>query len=412
MLRRYTRILAVLLLGYVAVSASLGWWLRQQLRQADLPGWVQTQLQAGLFSSRVDLRTTAAAPVRGQFSGQLQHGPILRAPWQAGLLRFNGQLKLAGWPSSFPDHDDIDAVTDRHVPALRDLDVTVASGLSGHTSITAELPQWLDLRQQPALLNGPVGGTVTMHLAGSTQRGVLQHTHGIVCLPDLNVSWKSLDWRLRLDDTAHWLRSGRMTLRGAMLAINQDQHACTLVDSSWRAAAAVTIGPVQLQLDWPEQSALSLRLDVASWHAAGDNIGPLQADLVLQNVDRSALAAWLQAIGDHQRRPGSAVSQRMLQLGLAAQSAELLRQRPSLQLRKMLISTTSGDFELTGEIQLRPGGLRADLHGETTAAAARQALTVLLRDQSAADRMLQAWRRQGLVRDVDGRWLINIVVNR
>lgn len=400
------------LLLYVALTGVLGWWLRDQLVQAELPDWVQTRLQSGWFSSGVELSSSVGAPLDVRLHGRLQHGPLLRQPWQAGLLRLDGNLELAGQPQSLPDHGELDATIGNSTPDYRNLGVTLKTGFSGFTSIDMALPQRLDLRQQPALFNGPVTGTVTIKQDDSRGRGVLQHGRGILCLPNINTIWQELDWRMQLDNTANWLQSGGLILDAAVLSIHQGDPLCTLIDTSREVGKTATIGALRMQLDWPRETAIVLRMDAASWHAAANIIGPLHLRLELQQLDRAVLGAWLQAALDTRTSATGKASTTMQQLTLAAQTAELLRTRPLLRLHQLLISSASGDFSLSGEIQLRPGGMRANLQGETNAKAAEQMLTVVMGDSAAASSMLQQWQRLGLVQDIDGRWLIDIVVNQ
>ncbi|GAB4126343.1 MAG: hypothetical protein Tsb0027_25660 [Wenzhouxiangellaceae bacterium] len=402
--RAITVIVASALLLYVALSAALGWWLRDRLLQTELPDWTQLRLQAGWFHSDVDLVSSTAAPLNARFSGHLQHGPLLRQPWPAGLLRLHGKLTPA--PLRAAPDDSADTSGMQPQSALR---LSLQSGFSGHSSAAMDLPQWLDLSQQPAQFGGPVAGTVDLLLPDTGLHGGLQHATGLLCLPELNLRWRELDWRLRLQTAADWLQSGDMTLAAEELVIAQADR-CRLVAARGDASTA-TLAGLRLQLGWPERSAIALQLIAAGWQAADTAIGPLQLEVTLAHVDRAVLTNWLQAAQQHRRQP-AADQLSMAQLALAAQTAELLQQRPLLQLHALLLRTAAGDFELSGEVELRPGGLRAQLQGETTAAAATAVMTVLLQDQAAAERMLQAWRRQGLVQELDGRWLINVVVNR
>lgn len=402
--RAITVIVAAALLLYVALSAALGWWLRDRLLQTELPDWAQLRLQAGWFHSDVDLVASTAAPLNARFSGQLQHGPLLRQPWQAGLLRLDGKLTPA--PLRVAPDDSADASGTQPQSALT---LSLQSGFSAHTSADMELPQWLDLSQQPAQFGGPVAGAVDIQLPGTSLHGGLQHATGRLCLPEFNLRWQELDWRLRLQTAADWLQSGDMRLAAAELVIAQADR-CRLV-AAGRDISTASLAGLQLQLGWPERSAIALQLIAAGWQAADTAIGPLQLEVTLAHVDRAALASWLQAAQQYRRQP-AAGQLSMAQLALAAQTAELLQLRPLLQLHALSLRTAGGDFELNGEVELRPGGLRAQLQGETTAAAASAVMTVLLQDQAAAERMLQAWRRQGLVQELDGRWLINLVVNR
>lgn len=408
---------ASVLLLYVALSAALGWWLRHQLAQTDLPDWVETSVEAGWFSSGITLSTRAGAPLAGRFQGQLQHGPLLREPWQAALLRLNGLLRLAGNHAALQNNSAVTSSTGTTsstqpgTPTQPALKVMLQSGFSGHTAASISLPHWLDSSRQPLLAGGPATGDLSIQAHGSSWRGSLQHAHGRLCRPDFNIHWRELDWRWHLDNANNWLQSGGVTLAADMLALTP-ADSCQLDDVDRHAAAAVSIATPGLQLDWPQQSTIGLRLEITAWHAAGDNIGPVLVELTLQNMDRAALSSWSQALIAHQQQTATAPANGMLQLALAAQTAELLRQRPLLRLHQLHISTRNGDFDLAGDIQLRPGGVQAELHGQTNADAARLALTVLLQDQTAAERMLLSWRRQGLVQELDERWLIDVVVNR
>jgi hypothetical protein len=244
----------------------------------------------------------------------------------------------------------------------------------------------------------------------------LTHPRGQLCLPDSSLSWQALQTELTLADYNALLQEGAFRLHSDTLGW-QRGSGCTDVISraddrtsdAMLSAAASRVEQVQIDLRWPQASAPSLSLQAQRWQSAEKLIGPISLTLELHNLDRESLAEWLPTAYLYQSRTKP---ETMLQLNFAAQTAALLQQQPRLTINPLLIESSTGQFELSGEISLRPGGLRAELHGETSAAAARHILTVILQDEYAANMTLQQWQRLGIVQETDGRWLINIVVNR
>jgi len=416
-MRRIALLAAGLLFLHVSLTAAVGWLLRQQLEQQmsqTLPSsWLQQRLHAGLFSTGVELVTRPVAPLAAQFHGRLQHGPLLRSPLQPGLLRLRGDVSLRQNALS----ENVTPASSPHNQNQReDLTIDLRSNLRGDVSTGIRLPQRLNLQHAQPTTSGPLHGLLQVLLRATAVQAELTHPGGQLCLPDSSLSWQALETELTLADYNAFLQQGSFGMRSDTLGW-QRASGCTggtsraddRASDAMLPAAVGSVHQLHIELHWPQAAAPSLSLQAQRWQSADKLIGPVSLALELHNLDRVALAEWLPTAYLYQFRfkPDP-----MLQLNFAAQTAALLQQQPRLKIDRLLIDSGTGRFELSGEISLRPGGLRAELQGETSAAAARQILTVMLQDEAAASRMLQQWQRLGIVQELDGRWLINIVVNR
>lgn len=416
MFRRITLLAAVLLALYVTASAVIGWLLRQQLTQQitqdPAASWLQQRLQAGVFNTGVELVTRPAAALAVQFRGQLQHGPLLRRPLQPGLMRLRGEV--------FLPRRDLSAVAHPAAPAVnetkrKDLTIDLSSSLLGDINTELRLPQLLDWRTAQPATGGPLQGLLQAQLQATTLQAMLEHPTGLLCLPGVNLEWQDLHTELVLADHANWLQDGRFTLGTALLGLQRGADCIDVVDKPTLTATASRLNQLQIKLRWPAplagaQKAATLSLHVTRWNSIGKAIGPLSIKLELHSLERTALADWLPlAIAlQSQNTPATTLQQ----LDLAALTAAVLQPRPRLLIKQVQIDSAAGQFVLNGEIILRAGGLQAKLHGETSAAAAQLILSVLLQDNEAASEMLQQWQRLGVVQDIAGRWLIDIVVNQ
>jgi len=411
MLRRITLIIVVLLLLHTAVSAATGWLLRRQIQQqinlAPATSLLQQRLQAGVFNTEITLATAPTAPLAMRFHGGLQHGPLLRRPWQPGWLRLRGGMQLQQTGS--------DGEND-HAGQSNDLEIDLYSNLRGQVSSTFLLPEQLDLRSAAASTSGALQGRLQLTLAAADLHAALKHPAGLLCLADNTVDWQDLKIELRLADYRNWLHDGLAKLRADRLGwrlgascIQRADHATAKAHRSAQPAVGSMLQAAHVQLRWPASASPVLSLQAQNWHGGGQSIGPVNIELELHQLERAAASQWLQALYAYQAQPEPGT---LAQLNLAAQTTALLQQRPQLLLRQVQVAAAKGTFVLHGEIELRPGGMRAHVHGETTSEAIETMLTVLLQDQTQAMATLRQWRRLGIVQDIDGRLLIDVVVNQ
>ncbi len=411
MLRRITLIVTVLLLLHTAVSAATGWLLRrqiqQQINQTAAASLLQQRLRAGVFNTEITLATAPTAPLAMRFHAGLQHGPLLRRPWQPGWLRLRGGMQLLQTGAD----DEAD-----HAGQRNDLEIDLYSNLRGHVSSTLLLPEQLDLRSATASTSGTLPGQLQLTLAAADLHAALKHPAGLLCLADNTVDWQHLQLELRLADYRNWLQNGlaklhadRLGWRSHASCIQRADHATGDPVRSAQSAAGSRLQAAQVQLRWPASAPPVLTLQAQNWQGGGQSMGPVKIELELHQLDRAAARQWLQAFYAYRTQPEPGT---LAPLNLAAQTAELLQQRPRLLLRQVEVATATGTLVLHGEIELRPGGMRAQIQGETSSETMQTMLTVLLQDQTDAMATLRQWRRLGIVQDIDGRLLIDVVVNQ
>lgn len=400
----------ILLLGYVATSAGLGLLVRQQLQQQLQLTALVNSTQPGIFSSSIRLHNELGARVQFALNAMLQHGPILRSPPGFGMLRMRGDLRLARKTvdgSSITDASPVGQNHNGEEPPPAALKFQLDGSLGGHMTGHAQLPASIDLRTPQPAVSGPHNGLLVLH-SRSQLNSTFSQPFGRLCLPTSQLQWQQLLLELNIGSLDDWLQAGALELdAGAINVTTRQQCREDLPALSTGSSTRLALQQLHIDLQWPAAGDLQLKLDLASWHSIEDAIGPLHLQLRIAQIDRAALLAWLQSYSAYQRQPAT-----LQQLTLAAQTAALLSTQPVLHIEHLEITAPAGSLSLTGQLQMLGSGMRAAIHAETSATAARQILTSLLHDPQLAAQTLQQWQRLGVIQDLDGRWLIEVIVNQ
>jgi len=365
------KLLILLLLLVLILPALIGAGSRYlAMRGLDAAGLAPAAVdwRVGWLSSDVTL-ASALHPGLESGRGRLQHGPLLIGPLEPGWLRLRA--------TAFPREGGA-------------IPIAARLGLLGDWRVQAQLLPTTMALDGSLALTGRIGGDAVA--------ARLDSPRGAIALPAGHLSWRQLEGQGEAAAPDKPLAGGQASLALASGAF---------AGGTASGFGSVRIEGASVQLRWPRAQPRQLRLQLTTdaLERAQRRIKLAGFSATVDNVDRTVLAQILRQL------PGAELSQGPRGT-LAINLATLAGGNPQIRIERLNLTTPDGDFQLTGQIGIRPAGLNADLRGQVPITAMHHILTWWYTDPVRARQVLDEWITNGLFRRQDGMLAFEWVVNR